>query len=207
MPYKFKTQVIEAMIISSLLYACETWLTDNVKEVEKMYISALKSLLGVRDTTRTDTIMIETGFPSICERVWKRMAKFVKKELWDDLRDETPLKRILRIYEQKRTRGYRFICNQMTPAETQPSQAPLTQVFLSETPSSKAESYRLLDPTLKVYTSAIDERARVTFTKMRLSSHSLKVETAETGRWSQIPQDDRLCGCGEAIQDEEHVLL
>ena len=79
MPYKFKTQVLEAMIISSLLYACESWLTDNVKEVEKMYISALKSLLGVRDTTRTDTIMIETGFPSICERIRKRTAKFAKK--------------------------------------------------------------------------------------------------------------------------------
>ena len=39
---------------------------------------------------------------------------------------------------------------------------------------------------------------------MWLSSHSLKVET---GRWSRIPKDDRLCGCGEAIQDEEHVLL
>ena len=208
MPYKFKTQVLDAMIISSLLYACESWLTDNVKEVERMYISALKSLLGVRDTTRTDTIMIETGFPSISERIRKRTARFARKELLDDLRDETPLKRIFRICEQKRTRGYRYMFDQLTPVETQPDQAPLSQIFLNER-GSKAESYRLLNPTLKVhpvYTSHdyIDERARVTFTKMRLSSHSLKIET---GRWSRIPRDDRLCGCGEAIQDEEHVLL
>ena len=208
MPYKFKKQVLEAMIVSSLLYACESWLTDNVKEVERMYISALKSLLGVRDTTRTDTIMIETGLPSISERIRKRTAKFAKKELLDELRDETPLKRIFRICEEKRSRGYRYICNQMMPLETHPTRVTPLQTFLNEQ-GSKAETYRSLNPDLKVHpvyitNDYIDEKARVTFTRMRLSSHNLKVET---GRWSRIAREDRICACGEAIEDEEHVLL
>ena len=208
MPYKFKKQVLEAMIVSSLLYACESWLTDNVNEVERMYISALKSLLGVRDTTRTDTIMIETGLPSICERLRKRTAAFARKELLDELRDETPLKKIFRICEVKRSRGYRYICSQMMPVETQPARATPSQTFMNER-GSKAQTYRLLNPNLKVhpvYTSNdyIDEKARVIFTKLRLSSHSLKVGT---GRWSRIAREDRLCVCGEAIEDEEHVLL
>ena len=42
------------------------------------------------------------------------------------------------------------------------------------------------------------------FTRLRLSSHSLKIET---GRWSRIASEERLCGCGLAVESEEHVLL
>ena len=49
----------------------------------------------------------------------------------------------------------------------------------------------------------IPEHARICVTRVRLSSHRLKVET---GRWARIPRDQRLCSCGQ-IQDEEHVLL
>ena len=48
----------------------------------------------------------------------------------------------------------------------------------------------------------IPERLRVVFSRMRLSSHNLRIET---GRWSRLARQDRLCGCGE-IQDEKHVL-
>ena len=41
------------------------------------------------------------------------------------------------------------------------------------------------------------------FTRSRLSSHRLKIET---GRWARIEPEDRLCMCGQ-IQTEEHVLL
>ena len=50
----------------------------------------------------------------------------------------------------------------------------------------------------------IDERARLTVTKLRLSSHNLKVET---GRWSRIALENRLCECGTDVEDEKHVLL
>ena len=35
MPFLFKKQVLEAAIVSGLLYGCETWLSTNPKEVEK----------------------------------------------------------------------------------------------------------------------------------------------------------------------------
>ena len=74
---------------------------------------------------------------------------------------------------------------------------------------TKAVTDRALNPELKVhpvYDSAeyIDERARIAFTRLRLSSHSLKIET---GRWSRIASEERLCGCGLAVESEEHVLL
>jgi hypothetical protein len=205
MPYRFKKQVLEAMIVSSLLYACESWLTVNVKEIEKMYISALKSLLGVRETTRSDTIFIESGMPTVSERIFKITAKFVKKELLVEQVDRTPLQKVFDICKMKRTRGYKFMSKLLLPTETQPS---VLEKFVNES-GTKAETYRTLNPELKVhpvYASAeyIDERARIAFTRLRLSSHSLKIET---GRWSRIDREERLCGCGLAVENEEHVLL
>ena len=49
---------------------------------------------------------------------------------------------------------------------------------------------------------SIPDRDRVCTTRLRLSSHSLAIET---GRWSHIPRDKRLCSCG-AVQTEKHVI-
>ena len=46
---------------------------------------------------------------------------------------------------------------------------------------------------------------RQAFTRIRLMSHNLKVET---GRWSRIPVELRVCSCdNNTTQTEEHVLL
>ena len=61
MPYLFKKKVLEAVIFSSLLYGSETWLGVEFREVEKLYVGAVKAVLGVRETTQTDTTLIEAG--------------------------------------------------------------------------------------------------------------------------------------------------
>ena len=74
---------------------------------------------------------------------------------------------------------------------------------------SKFIVYRNINPSYSVhsvYSSRssllIPEVYRMSFSRLRLSSHRLRIET---GRWSRIPRDRRLCPCGQ-IQDEEHVL-
>ena len=71
MPYQYKKKVLQAVILSSLLYGCETWLTDQLKTMEQLYISAIKSLLGVRQTTRTDVVLLESGMPTLKELIKK----------------------------------------------------------------------------------------------------------------------------------------
>ena len=51
--------------------------------------------------------------------------------------------------------------------------------------------------------SFVPEFPRLAVTRLRLSSHYLRIET---GRWSRLPQENRLCKCGQC-QTEEHVLL
>ena len=67
----------------------------------------------------------------------------------------------------------------------------------------------MINPDLslhKAYTTTeyVNERERLVFTKFRLSSHHLKIET---GRRARIAADDRICDCGQGVQDECHVLF
>ena len=51
----------------------------------------------------------------------------------------------------------------------------------------------------------IPDFIRESVTRVRLMSHNLKVET---GRWSRIPRDLRVCQCNNRdIQTESHVLI
>ena len=70
---------------------------------------------------------------------------------------------------------------------------------------SKFKTYRDINLKMEkpdLYNLDIPEHMRIKVTRFRLSSHNLKIET---GRWSRIPRDNRLCGCGE-IQTERHVV-
>ena len=166
----------------------------------------MKAILGVRETTRTDTILIEAGMPTLKHLIRKRSAAFAKKELLVERLADTPLVKIYKICETKRTNGFRFLSNIMNPI----AQRDLTvaEKFVNEN-GSKAITYRKLNPRLSVhgaYTSDdhINERERLVFTRFRLCSHYLKIET---GRWSRIDAENRVCTCGGGVQDESHVLF
>ena len=73
---------------------------------------------------------------------------------------------------------------------------------------SKMLTYRMINPSFEIhpiYKSGlyIEDYLRTAFTRFRTSSHRLKIET---GRWSRIPREQRLCQCGEGIQTEQHIL-
>ena len=51
--------------------------------------------------------------------------------------------------------------------------------------------------------SFIPEVYRLAFTRMRTSSHRLRIET---GRWAKLNRENRLCKCGQSVGDEEHAL-
>ena len=209
MPYIYKKKVLDAVIISSLLYGCESWLTEDLKEVNELYISAIKSALGVRDTTRNDTVLIESGMPTMNDLVRKRSNVFFKKQLLnhENVFDEKPLIKIYRLCERERTGGFKYI-KDVLASPTINRGHTLLQRFENET-GTKAMTYRMINPELKVHRvyrcdQYIDERKRITFTRFRLSSHNLNVER---GRWSRIARENRLCQCKLGVQDEVHILF
>ena len=205
MPYKFKRKVLDAVMLS-LFYGCESWLSEQTKSVEVLYRGALKALLGVRGTTRNDTILIETGMPLLKDLIAERTKRYVKKKLLDEKDEETPLFKIYKLCEENKTKGHQFIKKCINSSITE--NVDKFKEGFNRVQGSKAVVYKEMNTDLRVhdvYTTGgyIDERKRVSFTKFRLSSHRLKIET---GRWSRIPRDNRLCECGD-VQDEVHVAL
>ena len=202
MPYQYKKKVLQAAIQSSLTYGCESWLIENYKDVEQKYIGALRALVGVREATPANLILLETGMPTLKEIVRQRTVKFVKKNIRGD-KEDTPLAKSYRTCQNKGTKGYRYIKGLLDNPNCD-TLDNLKEKFSTET-GTRAKTYRSINPDLQVhtvYTSTeyIEENKRITFTRFRLSSHRLKVET---GRWSRIPRENRLCGCGSGqIQDE-----
>ena len=77
--------------------------------------------------------------------------------------------------------------------------------------SIKCQTYLMQNPDLsvhKIYKNCTErstiEYQRIAYTRFRLGSHRLKVET---GRWSRIPRENRKCDCGiDDIQDEAQCL-
>ena len=76
--------------------------------------------------------------------------------------------------------------------------------------STRFATYMRINPSLEMHEVYVDSHAvkdflRIQMSRMRLSSHRLLVET---GRWSRIPRERRVCPCdGHSIQDEGHVIL
>ena len=164
------------------------------------------SLLGVRDTTRNDIILIECGMPSLDDLIRKKAANFMKKQFLGDPDEDKPLLKIFKLCELNRTKGYRYIEDLLT---VNIGRVPtLIEKFQNEE-GSKAVTYKLINPNLTVHDvykrdGYVNERERVVFTRLRLSSHNLKIET---GRWSRTRRENRLCDCGPEIQDETHILF
>merc|ERR1711884_482275 len=78
-PFTVKKRVVDAAFTSSLLYGCESCLNVSVKPVEKVYMSAIKSLLGVRSSATNDLCIIESGFKPLSGLIKDRQKKFFDK--------------------------------------------------------------------------------------------------------------------------------
>ena len=76
--------------------------------------------------------------------------------------------------------------------------------------ATRSHTYLSLNPELEVHpiytdcSTTIPDYLRITFTRFRISSHVLRVET---GRWSRTPREERLCQCGLDIQNESHLFV
>ena len=80
-----------------------------------------------------------------------------------------------------------------------------------EADTTRFKTYASINPKLEMHDvydqrprkDFIPEHYRIAFTRMRTSSHRLRVET---GRWVGLARYQRMCKCRESVQDERHVL-
>ena len=208
-PFYVKRKVLEAAFNAAILYGAESWIGLNCSEVNDIYISAIKCLLGVRKTTSNDICLLEIGLPPLSALVKQRQYNFLHRTIVDrqDLPDDPFM------YALYLTRTYnKPLADKIDTILSQPNQVQDAQLKLRErlymSTRTKYVTYRTINyncdvnPVYLNRDTLIPEYIRISWTRFRLSSHSLRIET---GRWQRLPREQRLCPCG-LVQDEQHVL-
>lgn len=204
-PYPIKLKVWESALQSAILYGSETWLCNVEPLINSIFFKPLKQMLGVRQQSPNLLCLVESGVPHICDIISQRQIRFFNKNCQSPHFRASPLASVLKIAEQNRSPAW--LSMQALGNLHFNKYMERAKEKIQTTNSSRFLCYKRLNPELTshpVYRSTdVYEYHRQAFTRLNLASHHLKVET---GRWSRVPRDERLCPCGE-VQDEEHVLM
>ena len=211
MPFTYKKKVFSAALTASLLYSAETWLTNNPKNIEKLYNKAVKCLLGVRSNTPITLCLLESGINTMMHEIKVRRKRFLKKKM-QNVDNEEPFHYVYDLCRNENTPGYRFVKESIDQIVGHSSLSDLSEEVRSKPENAtKYVAYRsMLNPQLTVHSiydsdKYIPDFLREAFTRLRVMSHSLRIET---GRWSRTPRELRKCNCNlNVIQDEQHVLI
>ena len=78
-PFVVKRCVLNAALMSSVLYGCESWIGADLAPVAKIYYSAIKELLDVKLTTCNGLCYIEGGFIPLQSIVMARQKKWLER--------------------------------------------------------------------------------------------------------------------------------
>ena len=213
-PFYVKKKVFHAAVMSSILYGCESWLNGNIKPMEKLYNMCIKHLLGVRKNTTNTLCLVELGCPPLKALVAQRQRKFFKR-MWAErvnMIDDPFFFAIQLVRNSNITTGRHIndlINNDFD--DVGQSMNNLHQEIINSQ-SSKCIYYKEINPNMHIHDiyinkSTVNELERISWSKLRLSAHSLAIET---GRWNRrgrgrLPIDERLCQCG-LVQTELHVF-
>ena len=174
-------------------------------------MSTLKQLLGVRQSTCNDICLVEAGVGHAKSYIQNRQRNYLHKLMNREDFNESYLGHIINLAIEVKCSSGKVLAN----LKNHGPQYDYKGISLEEAKNSirsssttRRSSYLALNPDLSlniVYDSAhmIPEFSRIALTRMRTSSHRLRIET---GRLTRTPLNLRLCPCGE-IQSEEHVLL
>ena len=151
--------------------------------------------------------MIECGIPPVL--IAKRRCKFLKNKLQvDDVAQ--PFHFVLNLCDRYSTPSSKYIRKAVSYTEVDAIGALVGRVqerivstkmltYINELNNTKA-----IHP-IYLASEYIPDYQRVAFTRLRLMSHNLRIET---GRWSRTPRELRVCACSPSqVQSESHVLI
>ena len=211
MPVVVKRKVFEAAFNSAILYGAECWLNADLKPMESIYISAIKVLLGVRQSTPNKICLVEAGMLLLKVLVLQKQNIFLNKMLRErsELEDD-PLMFALNLtenYNPKMKKCINEIKNRDNYADVN-----TVKHSVANSVTTRFVTYANINSDMSMHNvyarkynrdSFIPEVYRLAFTRMRTSSHRLRIET---GRWAKLDREQRLCKCRLAVGDEAHAL-
>ena len=209
-PFTVKKRVVDAAFMSSILYGCESWLNMSLKPVEKVYNSAIKSLLGVRKTSTNQLCLLEGGFKPLAGLVKDRQKKFFDKMASRTAHHQDPFSHAMEIVNSFNKPMSKYITSIKDGSNFALTELQGIKELVSSASGTKFRTYVQLNPDFAVHAlyspsaPVLPDYLRITFSRYRLSSHRLRVEI---GRYQGTPHDQRVCSCGIGVQDEQHIFV
>ena len=178
-----------------------------MKAIGRLYMSLVKSLLGVRISTPNDLCLIELGYPTVKGRIQQAQSRFSRKIIREREGMLDLFAQEWKLCLHSQTRAAKYVTELLTESDIVNRDMNDAKRRVINNTGSKFRTYMNINPELSPhqiysYTGNYYESRRIIFTKLRLSSHGLAIER---GRWSRTPRDNRLCACGQ-IQTEEHII-
>ena len=211
-PAAVKLKVLKACVMSTLLYNCEAFGPYIPEGLEEMYHKMIKAALGVRNNCPNLLILIESGFVPLKCLIHARQLKFFRR-FRDSLQKDSARELMFRKLMEKKSAflqhyidldlKYKDSCQIITEQMNNVTQK-IRNLAGDQDNHYKYWVYLEMNPELKPspFLNRIDLIGK-SMTKFRVGSHLLKIET---GRWSRLKRDQRLCStCGE-LGDEFHAL-
>ena len=209
-PYQVKQKVLQAAVNSSLLYSCESWLITNLKRVDTVVATCIKKLLDIRTQIPSDIIYAETDIAPASAEVQKRQINFFNKLFRRTDLQSYPVGKAIELAKDEKSPMGKFINNmnhEQNPTVILEQCKEAVRNRIQTATTTRMVTYKLLNSDLRKHTiyerPDIPEAYRIAFSRLRVSSHYLRIET---GRWCRLARELRKCICG-SIQTEEHVLL
>ena len=203
MPLNLKQRILFTCVLPAVLYASESWLTDNLKYVEKLYKQLVVRLLGINMSIPFDIVLSECGFPVISDKIKIDQRKFWLKNHYILNNHLDPLGYAAMLNRNVNGKQMHFLglliatnINQIAPS-----------VRVRNNIGSRFTDYLVINPTLSVhsiYSQCVPEFLRIIFTRLRLSCLPLSIES---GRRDNIPREQRLCICLSDCETVSHFLL
>ena len=207
-PFYVKKRVFDACVMSSLLYGCETWMNADLRPIRRLYNMCIRALLQVRNTTSTDICLIELGLPELSALVAQRQKVFFQRmSASREHIDDDPLIFAIHLCIASRTPTARHLNRLLESRNDEVRESKIriqTRVANSIETNTRNAWYLRANPELAVHqiytarTHPVNEIHRVSWTRLRLSAHSLAIEEGRWNRrgWGRLPVEERLCQCG-----------
>ncbi len=212
-------KVLNSCFNSSLTYGCETWSYGSLASVSTLHRKAIKMVLGIRNSTPNNIVLVESGIDPIQHSIISQQLKFWQKtKIYARENPDSPIANVLNlahinkiryiVYYEKLENKYKDSKTCHTTLNNDYFTKTINSMYKTTDNDTPIGTYIQVNPKLETpkWTHSLLESERMIITKYRMGSHHLKIET---GRWSRKNREDRLCDkCDtQSIQNLNHVLF
>ena len=207
-PTAVKLRVLQACVTSALLHNCEAFGERVPDDLERLYFILIKSALGVRKSTANDLVLVESGLLSLKGMIYSRQYKFYETFI----SNLEPNSARQTVFLALRNNGNKFLKHYSDLLHTHQSPSEIKSYHRQQNTDKvkhlassdnhyKYQLYVMFNPDLKP--ADLSKPYSFSFSRLRLSSHSMPVEL---GRWNRMKRDVRLCGVCKTVGDEKHFI-